>query len=296
MGGEDFIIQTQSKFGLNQMLYEGFLDLTTNRENCRLTESIFGINIFVNPNGFTTSQSFFTGTTLTSVPTDTLYLNTLKSLLLTVPGVGDVTINEENNQIIVSTIPWDDTLNNQELIVELTIEYDILCSDCPVTPSPTPTPTPTPTPNTPIVPQCSIIVNTDANDVYSYVYQTNNSTLLNPYFDTPLPLVSDDVAHTNSKLWLYDGNFIYDYNITLSPFSGVFNRQYSILSSTQKHQVYVHHSKSKNDDWDRWIACIQPIIAHHTDTNLEELFQQNLSIDNLCYQRFYQKAKQVYRD
>jgi hypothetical protein len=36
------------------------------------------------------------------------------------------------------------------------------------------------------------------------------------------------VAHTNSKLWLYDGNFIYDYNITLSPFSGVFNRQYSI--------------------------------------------------------------------
>ena len=77
------------------------------------------------------------------------------------------------------------------------------------------------------------------------------------------------------------------------------NRQYNILSPTQKrseYQVYAHHSKSKNDDWDRWIACIQPIIAHHTDTKLEELFQQNLSIDNLCYQRFYQQATEVYRD
>ena len=226
MGGEDFIIQTQSKFGLNQMLYDGFLDLTSNRENCRLNESIFGINIFVNPNGFTTSQSFFTGTTLTSVPTDTLYLNTLKSLLLTVPGVGDVTINEENNQIIVSTIPWDDTLNNQELIVELTIEYDILCSDCPVTPSPTPTPTPTPTPNTPIVPQCSVIINTDNADVYSYTYLTNTYTLLNPYFNVPLPGTSDDVAHTNTKLWLYDSSNIREYDITLNPFSGVANRFY----------------------------------------------------------------------
>jgi hypothetical protein len=379
MGGEDFIIQTQSKFGLNQMLYDGFLDLTSNRENCRLNESIFGINIFVNPNGFTTSQSFFTGTTLTSVPTDTLYLNTLKSLLLTVPGVGDVTINEENNQIIVSTIPWDDTLNNQELIVELTIVYDILC-ECPTTYSFTgcceqsywdggdwiyyeiniqtsetfniggiyyietdiysgcvtnviynslypiydyvpnskidnnyqsceecstpstqkcpnryfgsfsacsgntvftliiPYDTPTPpiligsggnwyvetdsfsgcvtgvyyNPTYPIYNQignatlfdtcdacqiinseCSIIVNTDTPELYSYDFQSGGVGFLNPYF--PLPLgtglpLSDDVAHTNNKMWLYDGSSLYEYNITINPFIGVENRIYSISS------------------------------------------------------------------
>jgi hypothetical protein len=374
MGGEDFIIQTQSKFGLNQMLYDGFLDLTSNRENCRLNESIFGINIFVNPNGFTTSQSFFTGTTLTSVPTDTLYLNTLKSLLLTVPGVGDVTINEENNQIIVSTIPWDETLNNQELIVKLTIEYDILC-ECPTTYSFTgcceqsywdggeriyyeiniqtsetfniggiyyietdiysgcvtnviynslypiydyvpnskidnnyqsceecstpstqkcpnyffgsfsacsgntvftliiPYDTPTPpilmgsenwyvetdsfsgcvtgvyyNPTYPIYNQignatffdtcdecqtinseCSIIVNTDTPEVYSYDFQSGGVGFLNQYFDTSLPL-SDDVAHTNNKMWLYDGSSLYEYNITINPFIGVENRIYSISS------------------------------------------------------------------
>jgi hypothetical protein len=72
------------------------------------------------------------------------------------------------------------------------------------------------------------MINTDTDEVYSYDFQTNTTTLLNPYFDTPLPLTSDDIAHTNNKLWLYDGTFIYDYNITLSPFSGVFNRQYSI--------------------------------------------------------------------
>jgi hypothetical protein len=130
MGGEDFTIQSQSKFGLTQMLNEGFNYLTSNDEGCRLVSAVFGIEVSVTPSGFTTSEDFFTGTTLTSVPTDSLYYDTLKNLLLTVPGVGGVTIDESNNQIIVSTIPGNNRLNNQQIVVKLTIVYDISCTIC----------------------------------------------------------------------------------------------------------------------------------------------------------------------
>jgi len=245
MGGENFTIQSQSKFGLTQMLNEGFNDLTANEVNCHLNTAVFGVKVSVTPSGFTRSENFFTGTTLTSVPTDSLYYETLTSLLLTIPGIGGVVIDDENNQITISTIPDDFRLNGQRIIVELTIVYDILCK-CKITPTPTqtltPTPTltitptltptltrtPTPTP-IPISILCSVFINTSTNDVYQYQYQTNTNTLLNPSFNTVLPQAVD-IAHTNNKMWLYDGipsgSGLYEYNITISPFSGTFSRLY----------------------------------------------------------------------
>ena len=144
MGGEDFIIKSQSKYGIVQMLNEGFNDLTIGNIGCKLNSAIFGVTVSVNPLGLTTSENFFTGTTLTSVPSDNLYYETVKDLLLTIPGIDDVIFNPSNNQIIINNIPDDTTLINQEIIIELVITYDILC-ECQITPTPTPTLTPTPT-------------------------------------------------------------------------------------------------------------------------------------------------------
>lgn len=130
MGGEQFSIQSQTKYGLLQMLNEGFNDLTSGGTSCDLISSVFGVKVSVQPLGLTTSQNFFTGTTLVSAPSDNLYYDTVKDLLLTIPGVGDVTIDSLNNQIIISTKPGDNTLNGQEIIVELTIVYDIMCLSC----------------------------------------------------------------------------------------------------------------------------------------------------------------------
>jgi len=252
MGGENFTIQSQSKFGLTQMLNEGFNDLTANEVNCHLNNAVFGVKVSVNPSGFTTSENFFTGTTLTSAPPDSLYYETLTSLLLTVPGIGGVIIDDQNNQITINTIPGNNTLNGQRIVVELTIVYDILC-ECQITPTPTPTPTntgtptPTPTPTNTRTPTptptltptptsiptsilCSVFINTSSNDVYQYQYQTNTTTLLNPDFNTTLP-AAVDIAHTPNKMWLYDGGIsggLYEYNITLSPFSGSSSRSYYI--------------------------------------------------------------------
>jgi uncharacterized protein (DUF2141 family) len=130
MGAEQFVIQSQTKYGLLQMLNEGFNDLTSGGTNCDLISAVFGVKVSVQPLGLTTSETFFTGTTLVSAPSDNLYYDTVKSLLLTIPGVGDVTIDSLNNQIIISTKPGDNTLNGQEIIVELTIVYDIMCLSC----------------------------------------------------------------------------------------------------------------------------------------------------------------------
>ena len=159
MGGEQFNIQSQTKYGLLQMLNEGFNDLTNDKVSCDLLSAVFGVKVSVNPMGLTTSQNFFTGTTLVTAPSDNLYYDTVKNLLLTIPGIGGVTIDELNNQITVTTDPGNTILNGQEIVVELTIVYDIMCLSCDlptptvtttptVTPTTTPTTTPTPTPTT----------------------------------------------------------------------------------------------------------------------------------------------------
>jgi len=177
MGGEQFNIQSQTKYGLLQMLNEGFNDLTNDKVSCDLISAVYGVKVSVNPMGLTTSQNFFTGTTLVSAQSDNLYYDTVNDLLLTIPGVGGVTIDAVNNQITISTDPNNTTLNGQEIVIELTIVYDIMCLSCDL-PTPTPTitttqtTTPSPTPTIPIVSP----TNTPTNTVTPSVTPTNTVT------------------------------------------------------------------------------------------------------------------------
>ena len=130
MGGEQFTVQSQTKYGLLQMLNEGYNDLTSGKTDCDLISAVFGVKVSVEPLGLTTSENFFTGTTLVMAPSDNLYYDTVKDLLLTIPGIGGVTFDPLSNQVTIQTKPGDTTLNNQEIIVELTIVYDIMCLSC----------------------------------------------------------------------------------------------------------------------------------------------------------------------
>jgi large repetitive protein len=127
MGSEIFNITAPTKFGLLQMLNEGFYDLTLGNERCNLVSATFTVKVSVTPLGLTTSQTFFTTTSLNNVPADNQYYNVVRDLLLSVPGVGGVTINPLTNQITIETTRGDDTLNGQELSIDLMIDYDIMC-------------------------------------------------------------------------------------------------------------------------------------------------------------------------
>ena len=189
MGGEEFSIQTQSKYGIAQMLNEGFNDLTFDKVDCSLLSAVFGVKVSVNPLGLTTSQNFFTGTTLVSVPSDNLYYDTVKNLLLTVPGVGIVTIDALNNQITISTSQNNTILNGQEIIVELTIVYDIMCLSCEL-----PTPTPSITPTLTLTP-----TNTTTPTITPTITNTPIISVTPTTTSTPTPTITPTITNTASN-------------------------------------------------------------------------------------------------
>jgi large repetitive protein len=127
MGAEVFNIKSPTKYGLLQMLNEGFYDLTTGNTSCDLINATFTAKVSVSPLGLSTSQTFFTSTSLVSAPTDNQYYNTVKDLLLSIPGVGNVTIDQLNNQITIETSRSNTSLQGQEIIIDLVIVYDIMC-------------------------------------------------------------------------------------------------------------------------------------------------------------------------
>jgi large repetitive protein len=127
MGSELFNINSPVKYGLLQMLNEGYADLTSGNTNCNLISATFSIDLSVQPAGLSASSTFYTSTSLNNAPTDNLYYDTLKQLMLSIPGIGNVTINQLDNQITIQTNASGTSLNGQEIVVDLVIIYDTMC-------------------------------------------------------------------------------------------------------------------------------------------------------------------------
>jgi len=126
MGSEQFQITDGTKCGLLQMLNQGFYDLTENNSGCTLSSATFTARVMVEPAGDTYESEFYTTSSLLSPPSDNLWINTVRTLILTIPGIQTVTVNEFSNQITIQAAP-DGPLNSQQLTVDLLISYDIIC-------------------------------------------------------------------------------------------------------------------------------------------------------------------------
>jgi hypothetical protein len=127
MGAEIFNIQSPTKFGLLQMLNEGYFDLTSGNTSCDLITATFTAKVSVNPSGIVATQNFFTSNSLVQVPSDNQWYDTVRTLLLGIPGVGNVSIDQLNNQITIETSRNNTSLEGQEIVIDLVIEYDIIC-------------------------------------------------------------------------------------------------------------------------------------------------------------------------
>ena len=114
------------KKGPHQMLTEGYYDLTVDEENCILNQAIFDANVVVN--GVTAATSFYTGTTLDEYPSDNLWGTTVRNLLLTFDGIGNVTINNSTNKItIVTDCDSEVSLLDADILIYMVINYDVSC-------------------------------------------------------------------------------------------------------------------------------------------------------------------------
>ena len=127
MGSEVFNIASPTKFGILQMLNEGYYDLTLDNTGCDFISATFTAKVSVSPLGLTTSDTFYTTTSLVNVPADNLYYDTITQLLLSVPGVGSVVVNPTDNLITIETTRGNTTLQGQEIVIDLIIVYDIMC-------------------------------------------------------------------------------------------------------------------------------------------------------------------------
>jgi hypothetical protein len=111
------------------MLKEGFADLTMGDENCVLNKAIF--DAVTNVNGVSASTPFYTGYTLTDVPSDELFADTVKTMLLNYDGIGTVTIDTTKNKIVITTdCESDVSLLDTVVSVSMVIHYDISCVSC----------------------------------------------------------------------------------------------------------------------------------------------------------------------
>ena len=115
--------------GPQQMLVEGFHDLTSGDTGCILNQAIY--EIVVSGNSIVTTNTFYTGNTLVDFPSDNEYFDGLQQTLLQYDGIQNVDVNPLNNQIIINTICNPPvSLIDLELSVSLKIYYDISCISC----------------------------------------------------------------------------------------------------------------------------------------------------------------------
>lgn len=116
---------------ISKMFFEGYKDLIQNETNCRLTFANFYVDVTVS--GETKSEMFYSGNSF-NLPTnlDTLYANSVISLLESFYGIGDITYDPTNNIITIETdcdLPYN-LLSNAQILIDLRIDYEIQCDYC----------------------------------------------------------------------------------------------------------------------------------------------------------------------
>lgn len=119
-----FIEGKASKLGLQQMLNEGYKDITEGETGCELVNADFIINVQVGTG--TTSENFYTTNSLLDYPTDDLYITTLNGILTGFTGIGLVEISEESNSIKLNT-DCEYTLQDKNVKIDVQIVYNVLC-------------------------------------------------------------------------------------------------------------------------------------------------------------------------
>ena len=123
----EFNTSSGNKRGFSEMLNEGFLDLSNKYTNCVLSSATFNCNIDINGSAYT--QSFYTTTNFSNVPSDALWQTTIESILSSISEIGSYNVNLVNNTLqINSNCDGDsDPLGGKPITIELEIDYTLNC-------------------------------------------------------------------------------------------------------------------------------------------------------------------------
>jgi hypothetical protein len=117
------------KKGLQQMLLEGFFDLTSGDTNCILNGAVF--EAVVSVDGVISASTFYTSTGLNDFPSDNLFYTEVETLLTSYPNIESVEIDVLTGNLKVSTICNPPiSIMDATVLVDVKIYYDISCVSC----------------------------------------------------------------------------------------------------------------------------------------------------------------------
>lgn len=122
-----FTIQNETERTFDTMVNEGFYDLTSGNTNCVLSSATY--TAFVEVSGNTYTENFYTGSTLSDVPSNNLWVQTLESIVSGITGVSEYTINQVTNTVrLFSECNGDvNVLSDSEFLMGIIINFDIYC-------------------------------------------------------------------------------------------------------------------------------------------------------------------------
>jgi hypothetical protein len=108
------------------MFFEGYFD-TANGQNCLFNSATFTTVLVVGEETYL--DTFYTTYTLTNVPADSLWYQSIDSLLSQAYGVGTYNIDSSQNITIIKSdcdLP-SNVLQDSLITIDLRIEYDLSC-------------------------------------------------------------------------------------------------------------------------------------------------------------------------
>ena len=130
---QNMITTVGNKRSFYSMLNEAFLETSNGNLNCVLDSATFTLNFSLSSStvSYDFSEEFYTGTTLTDVPSDNLWVTTLDNILSQITELKSYNIDLLNNQYtLVSDCNGDeDPLRGAYTKLELFINMDINCVD-----------------------------------------------------------------------------------------------------------------------------------------------------------------------
>jgi hypothetical protein len=125
------ITDVGNKRSFYTMLNEAFIDTSQGNVNCVLDNAVFTLNFTLSSStvSYNFSQDFYTGTTLTDVPSDNLWVSTLSGILSQINELKSYNINLLNNQYtLISDCNGDfDPLKGAYVQLELFIDMTLDC-------------------------------------------------------------------------------------------------------------------------------------------------------------------------
>lgn len=117
---------------LTQVFFDGYVGATSANTGCYIVDAVFTSNVYVN--NVLYQDSFYTANTLNEVLniSDNYWYDSIKYVLMSVYGIGEVIVDPINNQIVINTncnLP-NNILAGASILIDVQVDYNINCRFC----------------------------------------------------------------------------------------------------------------------------------------------------------------------